>query len=147
MTNTLTVEIPADVKDNSTHTVQVRWRDTIAAELDKWDIEQAVTTFGYTVHRWDDVDRDGNRVTITRMDRADGRNVWLYETSYFTRVPCVTCDTSWASVYQTITNPAGESAGPVARCDMHAEDFRRAIRGVDTITLHESERLRIGQHD
>jgi hypothetical protein len=144
-TRVQTVEIPADVKDNNSLTVRVQWRGSVPEELTEQDLVTARWTFGYIVDQWDDVDRKGNRVTITRMDKRDGRNVWLYETSYFTRVKCAECAPRWAQVYQVVTIE-GVSSDPVPRCGEHADVFRRATRGTPGVVVTESEPLRIGQH-
>ena len=146
MTETATVEIPDDVRDNSPHTVRFQWRGVVTEELTDRDLEMARTTFGYTVYRWHDVAPDGQRVTLTRMDNAKGHNVWFYGTYHFTRVACAECACSYASVYQVIT-AKGDTSDPVPRCDQHADRFRRAIAGEPGIVLTESEPLRIRQHD
>ncbi len=148
MTDTqVKVEIPADVKDNSPRTVRVRWRDTrqISQHTLEDDLYWAREVFGFTVHQWEDVDREQQPVTLTRIVNERGCTRELYETSYFTRVPCAECEYSYASVYQTIVDEDGEVIGPVPRCDTHAHIFRKLTQR-EGVTLYESERLRIGQH-
>lgn len=140
----MTVEIPADVKDNSGYTVVVRWRSTAPQDLTERDLALARDTFGYTVYQWDDINKAGDRVTLTRMDKDD-RQVWLYETSYFTRVACADCEVRWAVVYQQITVD-GLLSEAVPRCGTHADFFIRGLRGLSDVTLHESEPLNIGKH-
>lgn len=138
------VAIPADVKDNSPHTVLVGWRNARPEPLTEHDLTLARDTFGYTVYQWDDVNKSGDRVTLTRMDKGD-RQQWLYETSYFTRVKCADCEHSYAQVYQQIT--VGDMLSEaVPRCDTHAGFFRRGLCDMPDVTLYESETLRIGQH-
>lgn len=157
MTDTITVEIPANVKDNSPRTVRVQWRSSVADELTEQDLRLAREVFGYTVYVWDDVDRDGNRVTLTRMDKADGRNVWMYETSYFTRVACHMGE--WCPSYATYYVRQDDPREPVEEaqpyCDTHTAEIigqplnlrehSYITEDGDLILL--SERLRIGQHD
>lgn len=146
-TGTPIVEIPADVKDNSTHSIRIQWRSTRdASPHEVGSGRRHLATFGYTLYEWDDTDRDGTRVTLHRFVNREGHTVDLFATYYFTRTACAECEYSYASVYQVIQTEDGMSDA-VPRCDEHADRFRRAIAGEPGVILHESERLRIGEHD
>lgn len=151
MTTTDTVEIPADVRDNSPHTVRVTSRDTRAREGVNSAADQLASDlrnaalFSYTTHQWDDVDRDRNRVTYTWFADTAGRMVWVFETAYFTRTACLTHDGRYAVCYASITDQDGVTtiASPV--CGGCLSDLRRSARD-SGMTLNLSEPLRIGQH-
>lgn len=147
MTDTQTPDLFAGVTlDNNTHTVQVRWRDTIPVTPGTLeDDKQYADIFGYTWYEWDDIDRDDRRVTLTRVVARGGHTVELYETSYFTRVPCDRCEHSWAERY-IVTTGDGWTTDPVPLCGNDLAMARRATRH-DGTTLTESAPLRIGQHD
>lgn len=141
------VEIPADVKDNSPHSIRIQWRSVRDAWPDEIDSgKRSLSTFGYTLYEWDDVDADGIRVTMHRFVSQTGDTVDLFATYYYTRVACADCRHSYAEYYQRITTDTDTSEA-VPRCGTHADMFRRSLRGVFGVTLHESEYLRIGQHD
>lgn len=149
MTDTPTVEIPADVKDNNTRTVRVQWRsvrDENPGELEsayKW-----APTFGYTVYRWDDTDKDGKRVTLSRFVNRDEQTVYLFATYYFTRVACGRGDWcySYATYYTVVVDADGKASDTVPYCDEHVHQMRRNIADLP-LNLHLSEPLIIGQHD
>lgn len=151
MTTTVTVEIPADVRDNSetvtdyahmshrapdkgVRTVHYRETDLILAH-----------TFGYTAYEWDDVNPDGQRCRFHMITKPDGTVRHLYHTEYFTRTACAECAYSYAVVFQVITTDEMAS-DPVPRCGEHADRFRHAVAGTPGLVLTESEPLRIGQH-
>lgn len=151
-TTDITVDIPADVRDNSETVTDyafmrqyspVRLIHTVQARESalKW-----ATTFGHTVYQWDDVNPDGQRCRFHLITRHDVHVVHLFHTEYFTRVACAECAYSYASVYQVIQTEDGMSEA-VPRCGGHAHRFRRAVAGTPGLVLRESERLRIGQHD
>jgi hypothetical protein len=140
----MTVEIPADVKDNSPHTVRVQWRNVRDAKPDEVESgRRYLNTFGYTLYEWDDVDRDGTRVTLHRFVNREGRTVDLYATYYFTRVACHTGDWcySYASHYILLLKDGEPTTdGPLPYCEDHQ-------RFHPSLTVRRSERLVIGQHD
>lgn len=147
MTDTLTVEIPADVKGNSRTHVRIQWRNTRAASAEELEsARKYAPTFRYTIHEWDDVDKDGTRVTLMRISRADGATVDLFATYYFTRVACATggCCYSYADHYALVVKD-GETTtdGPLPYCEEHL----RYIEREGGLTVHRSEPLIIGQHD
>lgn len=147
MSDTLAVEIPADVKDNNHHTVRFQWRGVVDETLTAQDLVRARTTFGYVVDQWEDVDKQGQRVTLTRMDKRDGKNVWFYGTYHFTRVACTDCESSYAQVYLSVTDSDGVTHPAAPFCDTHADVVRKITRHQRGYSIAESEPLRIGQHD
>jgi hypothetical protein len=149
-TFTLPVQVPDGIKDNNQHTLRIQWRSAVPEVLGKADLRRARETFGYTVYRWDDEDKDGTRVTMTRMDK-DGRHVWLYATYYYTRVACKVCidhqfkAQSYAEYYVLIVGKGMNTTEPFPICGLHLHDLRRSTAGGE-LELHLSERLVTGQH-
>lgn len=142
-----TVKIPADVLHNSPHTVRIVSNGTRALFGDELNnTRQNTQLFGYTMYEWDETSKDGDRITLTWFADSAGRAVWLYETTYYTRVKCEQCEYHWASVYQMITTTSDIVTVPVARCDEDAREFRRSMGHEPHATLHESERLNPGRH-
>jgi hypothetical protein len=151
MADTLTVEIPADVLDNTSRTVQVRWRDTLDI-----DAEQLARTrkyaylFGYTWTSWDDFDRDGERVTLHRVTDQTGCTVELYETSYYTRVACTDCEYycaySWAEAFYQVTDADGIAHPAAPFCGTHGHAVERIASREPGYSVARSAWLRIGQH-
>lgn len=148
------VDIPADVKDNVSFTVRITSVDAraseggVPAERDLDSNRRHLETYGYVEHSWDDVDIDENPVTLTWFAK-DGRAMWLYETSYYTRVACSRCEYRWAQRYVQQVGD-GWKTNPVPLCGDHL-DTARMVNRHDTeaghaATLLESEPLRIGQH-
>lgn len=145
------IEIPADVKDNSLHVVRITSRDERAKE-GNWpasrsldDYRARADFYSYTTHEGDTIDRDGNRVTLTWFADTLGQHVWLYETSYFTRVPCPDHDAYYAQHYVSITDQDGVTTIARPCCGDCTASLRRSARDAD-MTLNLSEPLRIGQH-
>ena len=162
MTETLTVEIPAEVRDNSeavTDYAFMRHRSPGRGKVSKYDrgatiaLCETFPSLGYTHYQWHDVNQGdrlgrgaGQRCRFDMIVNQTGHVVYLFHTEYFTRTECAECAYSYASVYQTITDDDGGLLGPVPRCDEHARIFRRVAAG-EGVTVHESEPLLIGQHD
>lgn len=154
-TKTITVEIPADVRDNSeTVTDYAFMRDRAQSDWPYHEVQtreneiKRVTMFprlGLKHYRWHDVTPRGQRCRFDMVVGPDGTVVNLFHTEYFTRTACAECPYSYASVFQVITTEDGTSE-PVARCGEHADRFRRAVAGAPGLVLTESEPLRIGQH-
>lgn len=161
MTDTLTVEIPADVKDNSEtvtdyafmrHRAQSDWPYHTAQTRDR-EIER-VTMFprlGLTHYQWHDVnqgdrrgDGAGQRCRFDMIVNRDGHVVNLYHTEYFTRVACATGDWcySYADRYALILKDGEPTTdGPLPYCEEH-------LRTLDSsLTVHLSEPLIVGNHD
>lgn len=153
MGDTMTVEIPADVKDNSQHHIRIQWRNVRDATEDEiLSGKHYLTSFGYTLHQWDDEDKNGTRVTLHRFVNREGQTVDLYATYYYTRVACNRCDTSYASAYVVIElDGVPERSKPEPLCGNHhsIEQVRvnRARREGVNVLLYRSEWLNIGQHD
>lgn len=155
MTNTVTaVEIPADVKDNSqtvTDYAFARYRAPDRGVVSPAQRDRTVKTataylVGYTHYQWQDTNPDGQRCRFDMIVNHEGDATYLLHTEYFTRVACAECEHSYASTYQVISTEEGSSEA-VPRCDDHGDRFRRSVVGEPGVTMHESERLRIGQHD
>lgn len=160
MTDTLSVEIPADVKDNNTRVVRITSRDERDTE-GSWpaarhlaDYRKRTRFYGYTLHEWDDVSRDGHRITLSWFANTLGHHVWLYETSYYTRVTCQAClqyrAQSYAAHYVTVTGGPLATDEPVPLCGKHRSYLLNQLStGPGTPPsgeIHLSEPLRIGQH-
>jgi hypothetical protein len=147
MNTALTVAIPADVKDNSTHTVEIRWRDNVPVSAESLDRDrQYANIYGYTWHDWDDIDRDGRRVTLHRVVNKIGHTVALYETSYYTRVKCTDCDNYWAQHYIAVTDADGVTHPAAPFCGTHGDVVKKIADRTPGHTWTQSEPLRIGQH-
>jgi hypothetical protein len=148
MTDTLTVEIPADVKDNSRTAVRVQWRSVRPVKLVEIEQDKGYAhLYGYTVHEWDDEDRDGNRVTLTRFINRSGITVNLYATYYFTRVACTDCEHSYATRYIAVTDADGDTHPAAPFCDEHGHVVKRITDRQPGWSWAESAELSIGQHD
>jgi hypothetical protein len=147
MTDTVAVEIPADVKDNNTTSIRVQWRSTRPVERDEIETGRKYRAlFGYGLYEWDDVDRDGKRVTLHRFVNKDGQTVDLYATYYFTRVACTDCVYSYATSYIAVTDADGVTHPATPLCDWHGSAVRRMAER-SGYTWSQSEPLEIGQHD
>lgn len=146
-TTTAAVEIPADVRDNNTHTIRIQWRNNRDAYPD--EIESArryLDTFGYTLYEWDDTDGDDRRVTLHRFVNRHGHTVDLFATYYFTRVACCTHDAHYAERYASVTDQGGVTTIAQPYCGECMYQLRRSARA-SGMTVNESEPLLIGQHD
>ncbi len=142
-----TVEIPADVRDNSTHSIRIQWRSNRDARPDEIESgRRYLKTFGYTLYEWEDADKDGTRVTLHRFVNREGHTVDLFATYYYTRVACTDCDSSYASVYLQVTDSHGITHPAAPFCGTHADVVRAITRRQLGYSLTESEPLRIGQH-
>jgi hypothetical protein len=157
MTDTITVEIPADVKDNNTHTVRVVSNGVRSEEGGMSAAEQLSyytanhKSLGYTMSELFTTD-NGQRVTTTEFfSRPLGKVVYTFETRYYTRVDCARCVYHWAQAY-VVVEQDGVTTDPEPLCGDHIslEETRinRVRRDVGTDTyLHRSEYLRIGKHE
>ncbi len=142
------VEIPADVKDNSPHSIRIQWRSVRDAWPDEIDSgKRSLSTFGYTLYEWDDVDADGIRVTMHRFVSQTGDTVDLFATYYYTRVKCTDCEYSYATRYIAVTDSDGITHRAAPFCDEHGRVVKRITNQQAGFSWHESEPLLIGQHD
>jgi hypothetical protein len=154
MTDTITVEIPTEVRDNSETVVDYAHMGHRAPDKGvrtplqrETDVSNAAF-FGYKVYTWRDVNPDGQRCAFTMIVKEDGAVRHLFHTEYFTRVACAEGDWchSYATHYVHVAYVSGEpSDGPSPLCDEHRRRIERAYGENVTLTL--SERLIIGQHD
>lgn len=163
-TTTITVEIPADVRDNSETVTDYAFMRHLSPNRGDVgpggrDYELATTrnylSHMYDVYSWSDVNQGhrlgygaGQRCRFDMVvNKKTGVVAYLFHTEYFTRVACA--EGSWchsyASVYQVIQTEDGMSDA-VPRCDEHAHLFRR-VAARNGAAVYESERLHIGQHD
>lgn len=149
---TLAVGIPEIDRDNSEKITDYAFRRDLSGH--EWAHgymarEKALlwsVTHKYDVYTWQDENPDGQRCRFDMLvSRDTGQVVHLFHTEYFTRVACAECEYSYASVYQVINTEDGMSEA-VPRCDEHADRFRRLCAS-EGVTIYESERLLIGQHD
>jgi hypothetical protein len=160
--NTTTVEIPADVRDNSetvTDYAFMRHRSPdkgvrTVVERDA-DLDTATRLLGhrYDVYTWHDVNPDGQRCRFDLVARnysdedvTEGEVVNLFHTEYFTRVPCVTHDAYYAQRYASVTDQGGVTTIAQPYCGECMHHLRRSARE-SYMTVNESEPLLIGQHD
>lgn len=147
MTETRTVEIPADVKGNSTHTIRVQWGGTRDARPDEVESgKRFLDLFGYTLYEWDDIDQTGTRVTLHRFVNREGQTVDLFATYHFTRVKCTDCEHHWATSYLQVTDRDGNVHPAAPFCDYHGEAVKKTSERLRGQSIAESERLHIGQH-
>jgi hypothetical protein len=157
MTDTPTVEIPADVRDNSETVTDYafsrhRSPDRGVVGPDGRDRENRVKrdylSHMYTYYSWSDVNPDGQRCRFDMWVDKTGQVVNLFHTEYFTRVACYQGDwcASYASHYVVTTGGTLPVEEPVPVCDEHRRGLERSFTD-SPVTLHLSERLLIGQHD
>jgi hypothetical protein len=156
-----TVEIPADVRDNSETVTDYAFMRHLSTHLkpptpasrDK-DLELA-DLFGYTHYQWHGTaqgTRDGwgagQRYRVDLVVNRDGEVVNHFLTMYWTRVACYLGDWcgSYAAHYATTTGGTLPVSDPVPVCDHHIEGLRKSFAD-SPVTVHLSERLFIGQHD
>lgn len=157
MTDTLTVEIPADVRDNSetvTDYAFMRHRSPDRGVVGPTgrDYELRVVrdylSHMYDVYSWLDVNPNGQRCRFDMIvNRKTGVVAYLFHTEYWTRVPCYQgwCH-SYATHYVITTGGTLPVSDPVPVCDEDRRALERSFAD-SPVTLHLSERLLIGQHD
>lgn len=154
MSDTLTVDVPLDVRDNSEtvtdyafmrdraqtfypyHTVETRDR-----ELKRTNMFPQLRLVWYT---WNDVNPNGQRCRFDMVVNESGDVVNLYHTEYWTRVACHTGDFchSYATHYALVIKDGEPTTDePLPYCDEHLRSLSREL------TVIKSERLLIGQHD
>lgn len=154
MTKTLTVEIPAEVRDNSetvTDYAFMRHRaygTLLYHTIDRRDQEigrvDMFPQLSLTHYQWHDVNPNGQRCRFDKIVDANGHVVNLFHTEYWTRVACHTGDFcySYATHYALVLKDGEPTTdGPLPYCDEHLRSLSREL------TVVTSERLLIGQHD
>jgi hypothetical protein len=157
MTETMAVEIPADVKDNSETVTDYAFRRDMSGHgwahgyMAREEALMWAGVHGYDTYTWDDVNPgpDGQRCRFDMLVRRDtGQVVNLFHTEYFTRVPCYQGEwcSSYATHYVVTTGGTLPVSDPVPVCDHHIDGLRKSFAD-SPVTLHLSERLLIGQHD
>lgn len=165
MNDTLTVEIPEDVRDNSetvTDYAFMRHRSPDRGVVTPQERDNAIAVAakyfpGYSHYQWHDVNQGnrqgwgaGQRCRFDMIVNADGQVVDLFHTEYWTRVACHTggwCH-SYAAHYALVTMDGEPTTdGPLPYCDEHIRTIRETAERRADVTLHLSERLLVGQHD
>lgn len=155
MSDTLTVEIPADVKDNSEKVTDYAFMRHLSPNKGVTDRVERDTQLGtaailgYPRYTWQDVNPDGQRCRFDMIvSPKTGEVVYLYHTEYFTRVACYQGDwcSSYAAHYVTTSGGTLPLTDPVPVCEHHIDGLRKSFAD-SPVTLHLSEPLLIGQHD
>lgn len=146
-----TVEIPADVRDNSetvTDYAFMRHRSPDKGVRTTSQREGTITyadSFGYAWYSWRDVNPDDQRCRFDMIVNDDGDTINLFHTEYFTRVPCVTHEASYAFHYASVSDEDGCTTIPAAYCDACMIHLHQSAEDTG-MTVNVSERLHIGQH-
>lgn len=147
-----TVEIPADVRDNSetvTDYVYMAWRRPNKGVVTPQQRDAAIMWsdgHGYVRYQEYDTNPDGQRCRFDILLNVAGEMIHLFHTEYFTRVACCTHDAHYATHYASVTDQDGVTTIPAAYCGECMIQIRRSARD-SGMTVNTSERLRIGQHD
>lgn len=156
MTDTLAVEIPADVKDNSGSVTDYAFRRDLSpnrgvvtpAERDRQiKLGDLSPSLRYTVHSWTDVNPDGQRCRFDMIVNRTGHVVYLFHTEFWTRVGCTDCEYSYAGSYIAVTDADGVTHPAAPFCDEHGRVVKKITERNRGYSWAESEGLRIGQHD
>jgi hypothetical protein len=166
MTDTLTVEIPLEVRDNSetvTDYAFMRHRSpgrgvvTVVDRDRSIDLCTALPSLQYTHHQWHDTNqRNGQRCRFDMIVSHTGHVVYLFHTELWTRVACHMGDDCYyyAAYYVREDDPREEIEDQRPFCDEHTAEIIGAplvltqdsyIRD-DGIAVRLSERLLVGQH-
>jgi hypothetical protein len=156
MTDTVTVEIPEDVRDNSetvTDYAFMRHRSPDGGRLTPADRDRHITWYKNgvlmgNVYSWHDVNPNGQRCRFDMIVNGKQQVTALMHTEYFTRVACYQGEwcPSYAAHYVATTGGTLPLTDPVPVCDHHIDRLRKSFAD-SPVTLHLSERLLIGQHD
>jgi hypothetical protein len=157
-----TVEIPADVRDNSETVTDYAFmrhlspdRGVVGPEGRDYELKVAheYLSHMYMIYSWSDVNpKTGQRCRFDMVARKeDGSVVHLFHTEYWTRVKCDRCEYSYAVAYVR-WDDEHTTTDPVPLCDTDLDNARRVStydreHGFPNLTLRLSERLFIGQHD
>lgn len=154
MSDTQTVEIPLDVRDNSETVTDYAFMrhlspnkgavGTVGRDYEN-RIKRESLSHMYTYYAWSDVNPDGQRCRFDMWVSKRGHVVNLFHTEYFTRVACATGDDcpSYASRYALVVKDGEPTTdGPLPYCPRHLGEMHHQ----ENLTLHLSERLIIGQH-
>lgn len=155
--NTLsTVEIPADVRDNSeTVTDYAFMRHLAQSDFPYHTVEtrdaqiRRVPLYPYlylTHYQWYDVNPSGQRCRFDVIVNGHGDVTDLFHTEYFSRVACVTHEASYAQRYASVDDGAGIATIASPYCGMCLVHLRRSAKD-SGMTISESEPMYIGQHD
>lgn len=154
MTDTLTVKIPEDVRDNSETVIDYAFmrhlwpgRGVIgpAGRDQQIRVAREYLSHMYIIYSWLDVNPDGQRCRFDMIvNRKTGAVSYLFHTEYFTRVACHTGDWcySYATHYALVLKDGQPTTDdPLPYCAEHLHSLAREL------TVIKSEPLLIGQHD
>lgn len=156
--DTMTVEVPLDVRDNSEtvtdyaymrHLSSDRGVRTTMQRDESLRVYREFLGHAYTIYSWRDRNPNGQRCRFDMVIRnEDGGIVSLQHTEYFTRVACYQGDwcASYAAHYVVTTGGTLPVSDPVPVCEHHIDVLRKSFAD-SPVTLHLSEWLLIGQHD
>lgn len=151
--NTLTtVEIPADVRDNSetvTDYAFMRHRSPDKGVRTPDERDRAIDwsdRHGYVHMHSYDVNPGGQRCRFDVLYNVHGVVVNFFHTQYFTRVTCITDDASYASRYASVIDQDGMATVASPYCGFCLVHLHRSAEETG-MTVRESEPLYIGQHD
>lgn len=167
MTDTITVEIPADVKDNSETVTDYAFMRHLSpgrgvvgpgGRDQENRIKRDYLHHQFTYYAWSDVNPDGQRCRFDMwVHNETGQVVNLFHTEYWTRVACHMGE--WCPSYATYYVRQDDPREPVEEaqpyCDTHTEQIigrplnlrEHSYITEDGNLILLSERLRIGQHD
>lgn len=156
MGDTVTVEIPADVKNNSETATDYAFmrhrgpdRGVISTHFRDSNLKAFRTwlSANYAVFTWQDVNPNGQDCRFDMVIRKlTGDVVSLTHTEYWTRVKCAHCEPRYAVRYVQYMRDGWRAGDPLPLCGEHLEFEQRASRSSGDFTLLLSEPLLIGQH-
>lgn len=153
----ITVEIPADVKDNSEtvtdyafmrHRALPDWPYHTVATRDREIMR--VTVFpglDLTHYSWLDVNPNDQRCRFDMIVNRHGQVVNLFHTEYWTRVKCTDCKYHYAASFLQVTDWDGNTHPAAPYCEYHGGVVKKINASLPGYKIAESERLLIGQHD
>lgn len=157
MSDTLTAEIPADVKDNSEkvtdyafmrHRSPLRFYHTPAERDRQLHIARTIPALNRTVYTYEyEAPETGQRCRIDKIVDKHGTVVNLFHTEYFTRVACTDCTHYYAASYIAVTDADGVTHPAAPFCAAHGAVVKKIAKRQRGCSYTESEPLRIGQHD
>jgi hypothetical protein len=151
-----TIEIPADVRDNSEKVTDYAFmqhrspnRGDVGPEGRDYEltVSREYLSHRHDIYSWSDVNPSGQRCRFDMIvTRATGVVSYLFHTEYFTRVPCITHPDSYARYYASVTDQDGVTTIASPYCGWCMTGVRNSARAAG-MTVNESEPLLIGQHD
>lgn len=154
-TTTTTVEIPADVRDNSetvTDYAFMGWLRPDKGVVTRKERDEAIMwsdRHGCVRYQDYDVNPNGQRCRFDILLNVAGVVRYIFHTEYYTRVACGKGDwcASYATHYTVVVTGEGDRSEAAPYCDRHIDEMRRHVADTLTLRLELSEGLLIGQHD